>query len=234
MAIGAPTSIGSNKAFASAGTIALTCSASVAAGQFVVVFIGSDTAGTTVTVADSKGNTYAVDVTANTTQASMAAVASAQITTPLTTSDTITATYSVARTDRVIAACQVSGIATSAALDKTAGTNGSTLAFDSGNTATTTVADELVIGCSVDNASAGAANPTATPSAGFTELHDGLGNADGVGLESLYKIVSATGTYNVAGSWDAGTSHWQAVVATYKADAAAAAVIPDVVMAELR
>jgi hypothetical protein len=85
--------LGSNDTFANQQTIALTCAASVAAGVLVVVFVDDfNGSGTGIAVTDSKGNTYTLALSnyTNGTGAINIAMFYSFITTPLTTSDTIT------------------------------------------------------------------------------------------------------------------------------------------------
>lgn len=111
--------------------------------------------------------------------------------------------------DQAIAIAEYSGIATSSPLDKTAsGTNFSTAALTSA-TATTTQADELLIGM-IGNEGG---TRTVVPDATFTERQDG-------GLcstEYSDKIVAATGAYTYSGTVSGANSVWVACIATFKA-----------------
>lgn len=110
-----------------------------------------------------------------------------------------------------ITAIEVSGLATASAFDVDTHANSNSSAFDSGATATTAQADELLFGL------VGAIPPgtTFTSDAGWTDL-----GMVGTGLipttQFAYKIVSATGGYHYTGA-RASSGDWHAAIATFKA-----------------
>ena len=99
-------------------------------------------------------------------------------------------------------------------LDQTASNAGSG-SSPSSSTATTTQANELLVGAiSDDNQSASDAG--FSPGSGYTALA-GVGTA-GPSLFGEYSIVAATGTYAASGTFSTNIhQHWVAVLATYKA-----------------
>lgn len=102
---------------------------------------------------------------------------------------------------------EFSGVATTSALDQTASTTGSG-DLDSGATSTTTQATELLIGSAATNNY----QTTVTGTSGWALWTTWDGNRTVL----LYRVVSATGTYNATATLsDAGT--WTGGIATFKA-----------------
>lgn len=222
MAIGTPTSQGSFANGTAASSIVLTISPGINLDEDVFVFAGCQTAGTTCTFTDSAANSYTTDVSANATQDACFFVGHTRSTSVMAEFSTITATFSGSRADQLISAISVTGIAASSPLDKTSvnaqGAGGQS--WTSNNTATTTQADELVVGGSLGNF---ATTQTSTPGANLTELHD-FGTVNAVDMTTVYRIVSATGAYSANGTWT-GVQANPAVnsgVATYKGASSAA------------
>lgn len=210
MAIGTPTSIGSATDTGTA-TLQLTTTGTAVVGDTILIFAGSR--GNQVSsVADSAGNTYAIDVQAVNGIAT-AAVIRARVTSQLTAGGTITITYDTSALYYMMGAVVVSGL-DATPLDQTQNTGafGAT-SWTSGSTATTTVADELIFG----GGAAGFVATTSTPGASQTELFDLQSTSNTYACN--YRIVSSTGAYEISGTWGAGPSEQVAVVATYKAAA---------------
>lgn len=136
--------------------------------------------------------------------------------------DTVTVTFSPS----AYALCFILeiGTASSALVDKTAFavTGSNTTSYDSGATATTTAANELIVGFG------GTINQPGnfTAGSGFTLISVNGGNWQSGYIE--YKSVSSTGTYNADATSDTQTSSGVAVVVTLK-EAAAARTMPPVV-----
>ena len=105
---------------------------------------------------------------------------------------------------------EISGLVASSVLDKSASATGSSAAFSSGATATTTVASEIFIG------TADAAPTIAGPASPWTNTVN-AGSAAVAG----WQVVSSTGAATYAGTCAAGT--WSAAVVTLKSPAAAVA-----------
>lgn len=229
MAIGTPTSIGT-KSDRTAGTDCVITGVTASSGM-ILVAAGCGTNGLTATVLDSAGNTYAVDVLSNGGAGGAVTfiLASAQVTTPLS-GGTITVRWSSSvaagsGNNKSAAAANVTGLATSSPLDKSSTGNSGTATWDSGATAATTQADELVWGGGFANAST---DGTSTPTAPNTELHDfNTGAGDGFTLTSVYQILVATGTPKANGAFvGTGSTITASAVATYKGAGGGAAVIP--------
>lgn len=217
MAIGAPTSIGSAQVLDGGSTTrAFTLTSAVAAGQFIIVAVAAaNVSGISVTFSDTK-NTYATDVQ-NTATTSFVAIGSAQVTTALTTSDVITATFSASEAARMIVGVQVAGIASASALDKSTSGTGTAVGWSSGATAATTQADELVVAACTNDSTAA---ETSTPGGSFTELFD-FSTSSALNMTFVYQIVAATGAQTGSGTWtNSGSRTWGAAVATYKGSTA--------------
>lgn len=222
-AIGTPTSLGSAQVFDGGSlTQALTVTASVAAGQYIVAgVVGANAASESVTFSDSKGNAWATDIQ-NAATTTFCALGSAAVTTPLASGvDTITATYGASEAARMIFAAQISGIATSGAKDKTSSSTGTAVGWSSGATAATSQNDELVFAVCGDDSTAA---ETSTPGGSYTELIPDFSTSSALNMTIVWLIVSAGGTQTATGTWtNSGTRAWTAVISTYRASAAAAA-----------
>lgn len=222
MAIGTPTSIGSATFNAAAASAAMTVTANVSVGDFIIVAFGVGNTGKTIAVTDSAGNSWATDISGNTVWS--AGLASCVVTNALTSGvSTITASWTGNATGRMIAAVKVSGLAASSFFDKGASATGTVVGWSSGNTATLAQADTLLIGtCTNDSNSA----ETNTPGTGYTETHD-LTNGGAFQLCMEYQIVAATTAAAGSGTWtNSGARTWRATVGAYEGAASAATKAP--------
>jgi hypothetical protein len=186
-------SIGNATPAGNASTIALTTTATAVVGERIVVEgYWVDTAGVTTlsSVADSAGNTWAIDVSALHGTAGIA-ICSAHVTTQLTSGGTITLTFSDANADmRQAHAETFSGIASSSAVDST-----STRAFDFSDQDTIASAAVIVGAFSMR----AVADLSWVPRDGATEIAEtksGNNNA-----ASQYRILTASGSYSAGGDW---------------------------------
>jgi hypothetical protein len=135
-----------------------------------------------------------------------------------TGSRTMTLTYSASDAFCSGTYFEFSGITTSSAVDKTAtNSNAGSTTPDSGTTAATTQADEVVIG--VIAVPAASSNVALALPSGFTNIGKEQDANSFIGFSTDYKIVSATGTQQVAWGTMSGSYTWTAMVATYKAAA---------------
>jgi hypothetical protein len=210
--IGAATEVASGD-----NSIVVTTSATASVGERIVVHIGYFEAAATISsVTDSAGNTYAVEITAN-QSSTRAAVATAHVTTQLASSGTITVTFS--NTDpiwRNAVAHTVTGVASSSYTDGT-GTEenaAADAAWDTSDT-TTTVADAIIVGCCTFR---DPTNRTHTPATNITEVNPEQVVANH-NFVAVYRVLTATGTYDVGGTWS-GTdfAHSAAVHVVLKGD----------------
>lgn len=216
MAIGTPVSLGSTTENSGDTNVALTVGSAVSIGDHVIAYFCEDENRTLSSIADSKGNTWAIDVqVTNTfsggTTGRCIAICSAKITSALTTSDTITATHSGGGgTVKSLGAFSVSGLDTTAHKDLTStGTGNNGTAWTTGSTGTLSQADELVV-----TACSGTINNVTNNPGTWTEILDRF-DTD-LALAAQYKIVSATTAQTGAGTWSNNVD-WAAAIVTYKA-----------------
>lgn len=170
--------------------------------------------GSLSSVADNQGNTWAIDVQAADSGSARASVASAKVATASGTV-TVTATLGAAGSYAELVASEFSGLDTSTWVDKTATATAQSTSPVSGTTATTTVADELVMATvevSVSSTDVGLDSPPT----GYTNLALNQDADATIALSADYKIVAATGTQ--AASWGTltGAWFWGGCIATYK------------------
>src|SRR5579859_7031355 len=195
-----------SKAFASA----------VSAGSPMLiagVFNGNDPATITVTDNVNAGN-YSNDVTqVLATDLDTCVIASKLAAAAGAT--TVTATLASASGSIVLCIAEVAGIATSAALDKTASANNTSATPNSGNTAATTTANEFVFGFLGTNDT----NAETIGAGGWMTLGDVVAHVGGNTnnyVADAWQIVSATGVQ--AASFTLSVSEeWACLCATYKA-----------------
>lgn len=186
---------------------------SVAAGDSIRCGVRFGNTGATYTISDNvnTGSNYNQDVTRTlATDGDTVIIASKDSTAAGTT--TVKA-QSSASTTIAMGIAEYSGIAASASLDKTVSANSTGTAANSGNTATTTVANELVY-----SAMGLAGNGGTVVGSGSTTLLDTVTNTGSGNISFAHgsQIVTVTGTYN--GQYTLGTSQeWAVAVATYAA-----------------
>jgi len=183
---------------------------------FVVLsaYAGTINQGTS-TVTDNKSNTYTRAIQVQASANAYTAIHSAKA---ATSGGTFTITISVVSgTGNYFcsAAMEWDGI-TSATLDQTSSNTGTgVLAGDSGTTAATTTASELVVASIyplVSSAAIGISSPATT---GYTALGVQQDNSAHAGWQGSYKTVSATGTQIANWTWTAANGNFGGVIATY-------------------
>jgi hypothetical protein len=146
MAFGTPYSIGHNTA-GTAAVQTIVVATGTTAGDAIIVCTGNSSTSVTITsVTDSKSNSYAAATTAS-TSFEFGQIWLALNTTALTTSDTITVTYSTTTGNKGCIAVGCSGVVTSSAVDQAptpahAGSTAPTV-----TTGTLAQATEMAIGC---------------------------------------------------------------------------------------
>src|SRR3990167_7261455 len=147
MALAFVQKIGDNSSSSGGTTLVITVPAGgVAQDSLIVIAAGGSSSAVISSVADSKGNTYQVDDT-EATYGFAGSVATAIAATALVSGDTITITYSASVTFRTACAYEFSGAASASWLDKVVSAgdaSGTSSAPDSGLTATTAQAGELI------------------------------------------------------------------------------------------
>ena len=191
----------------------------VAAGHSVILSFAMNPASGAVSCGDSRGNSYVIDrdiTNGSGTTGVRSITVSAHNVTGLTSGNTITCTHPSV-TARALSANEFSGLAPSAPRDQTSASTGNSTAASSGSTATTTQAEELLIGTiGVE----GKSNESFTTGGSYT-IMGRVGTNQGSATSNItvnpeYRLVSATGSYSATGTL--GTAHnWAASIVTYKA-----------------
>jgi hypothetical protein len=221
MAIVKVSTLGTAVANASGSTLALTVpAAGASAGNHLIVALGTTDQPVTITgIADSRSNTYQVDVTKNNVAGGKSVmIASSKLTTSLQSGDTITATYSLGTcVQRRMAVYEFSGLHATTWFDVGNGTAATTASQDSG-TAVTTSANALLFGACDFNNGGGTYAPGSTGGNNYIELDEFTSGATNR-FETEYVIVSATGTYSANGTLTSSVAGNQCFAA-YKAAAA--------------
>src|SRR5438552_369045 len=199
-------------------TITLASGVSVAAGNSVILsFVGADVAGA-YSATDSAGNAYGADVQGARSGTVRTVILSAHNVNALAGGSTITVTFPSTSNRRAVTANEFSGLAKTGTFDQSHTGNANSGTADSGFTATTTQAAELLFGAI---GVAGAASDT------FTAGNDGHGgtytaltrvNSGGsiFYIAPEYEVVAAANTYKATATIT--SQNWAADIATYKAD----------------
>jgi hypothetical protein len=120
--------------------------------------------------------------------------------------NTVSVTFSSASNFPILWLYEFSGNASSSPLDKHTGTTGNSTAVNSGATATTTNASELLFGFLIPTADMSAGGDQS----GWTVLHDHANS----GSATQYEIVSSTGAYSATGT-STTSAAWTALIATF-------------------
>jgi hypothetical protein len=190
---------------ANATSISTTLPATPTRGNLLVAVAGNASSSTPLTPA---GWSVAIDQTANAPgQAIFYKIAGAA------ESATVTISGYSSATRLGIQVYEYRGAATSAPLDRTASSSGTGTVMSSGTTATTSVANELVVAAFVIN--------TGTTVDGWTNAFDERSDvANGGGSQSTFAggdvAVSASGTYATTAT-AAASAAWRGQIATFRA-----------------
>jgi hypothetical protein len=181
------------------------------AGNLIVAFVRMSTTSQTVSLSDTAGNLYNTAAT----QAQSSDGSQIQLLYAANIkggANTVTAAFSSTNNHPFLAIYEYSGLSSSSPLDKTAAAQGSSSTPNSGSTAATASADELVfagLGLPVSSSA------TVSPGSGFTlEQQDAIANSSRAATEDLLATASGnyTGTFALTAS-----ANWSAVVATFLA-----------------
>lgn len=206
-------------------TIHLITAVTVPAGKLAVLRFGfqSDTV-TISSVSDDAGNTWSVAGSVHSVSGDSQTCAIAYLVVPAggLNNNTITVTLSATATlaaDVTYYDSDTGWPAQASVLDKFAGNNnGLVTSWTSGNTATTTQADELLVGAAY---AGGAINGgTSTASGGWTEETE-YALTHGYRFVTEWQHVTATGAYAATGTWSAAEIA-ACTIATFKTAAGAA------------
>ena len=199
----------------SATTVTVTFKAAQTAGNLNVVVVGWNDASTTVSsVTDTSGNTYvrAVGPTVG-GGISQSIYYAKSIAGAAANANIVTVTFSAAANAPDIRILEYSGLNTTAPLDVTAAASGRGTSVSSGS-ATTTSANELILGATTVSAT------TSGVGSGFTKRIQTVPDSDLVEDQ----IVTATGSYAATSTVTGGT--WVAQMATFSASPSAGDTTP--------
>jgi hypothetical protein len=177
-------------------------------GNLIIAFVRMSTATQTVTVTDTAGNVYADAVSqAQTTDGHQIHIFYAK--NAIGGPNTVTARFSATNNHPWLAVYEYIGLSTTSPLDRVLKAQGGSASPNTGATATTSSANELVFaGAGFVNNFAG----TATAGGGFTMQLQDTGTSRAAN-EAI--IASATGAFNGTLTLSAPTN-WSAVIATFK------------------
>ena len=184
----------------------------VVAGHTIIVSTYASKAAGPVSCHDSRGNLYLVSV--NSRGAQRLIVCSAHASAGLAPGATITIGYPSFDGSTASSANDFSGVRAGARVDRASVAGAKRAAIDSGKTTRTTHAAELVFGVVIHRGT-----PRFTSGPGYTNVGAvayGSGAAR-ITINPVFKIVSATGAFNVAGKLSA-TQQWRAAVVTFFED----------------
>jgi hypothetical protein len=212
-----------NQATASSKTSSTTLTITVPTGGFpagstlIILVVVDKTSVFVSDITDAGNNSYVLDESMSLGQDTGAVyVYRSSNINALSDASTITITFNTSVTAKAANVSCWNGLS-GTPLDRYYLASGTGTDIDSGLTLTTTQADELVIGPA---AVKGPTGDTFTPASGLTALNrvgtSGGSATSNVTLNSLYKIVSAIGQYNIAGT-NSTSRNWAAIVVTYKA-----------------
>lgn len=199
------TTLGSSATDSAASTIALTTTAAVTAGGFIVLCLGwfNNSSAVTLTSVSGGSLTWTIDKQSSFATAGSGilscAVVSAQAASGLASATTITATLSgAANGGRSIGAMSFTGVAASSPVDGTppATKNSSSTTAWASNSATLTAGSVLVA-----TAYEAATDTTSTPTSPSVESFDVKGPAGSFAQTAAYRIESSAGSVAVAGTW---------------------------------
>src|ERR1051326_7831993 len=188
-------------------SISLGFSSSNQAGNLIIAFVRMSTTSQTVTVTDSAGNVYADAVSQGQTADGHQVhlfyaknIAGAP--------NTVTAQFSSTNNHPFLAIYEYSGLSTTNPLDKTANAQGSSAVANSGTTAVTSSANELVFAATGLPASY---TGTATAGAGYAMLQQDTGSSRAANETAT---TSSTGSFAATFALNPSTN-WTAIVATF-------------------
>jgi uncharacterized protein YjdB len=218
--IGNPTPIGTANSISSGTSLTISTSSGVAVGNTIILTIAMDPAAGNVSVIDNRGNTYTkyADVSngSGTTSGVRTLVFSAPVTNAFISSstNTITITFPTVAA-RAASAFLVNGLSQVSPVDKFATATGTSSTPNSGPTATTSQANELLIGAIGIEGTDGI-----NKGSGYETLNSATANGgattSSIKIQPEYRIVSTTGAYAATAS--IGSSRpWAAAIVTYKA-----------------
>jgi hypothetical protein len=177
-------------------------------GNLILAFVRMSSATQTVTLKDGAGNTY-VEAVGQVQTADGSQVHLFYAKSILGAANTVTATFSATNNHPWLAIYEYKGLNAANPLDQTAQAQGTSAAPNSGATATTTSANELVFAAMGLPASYAG---TQTIGSGYTLLQNDTSTSP-ASNESM--LVTSTGSFAAALSITSSVN-WSAIVATFK------------------
>ena len=192
----------------SVGSLAAAFASSNKVGNLIIAFVRMSTTSQTVQVTDSAGNAY-TDAVTQTQTSDGHQVHLFYARNILGGANTVTATFSATNSHPWLAIYEYSGLSVTSPLDQTAHAQGNSSTPNSGATAITASANELVFaGAGMTANYAG----TATPGSGYTLQRQDKGTSRAVNESAVVKSAgSYAGTFSLSSS-----TNWSAVVAAFK------------------
>jgi hypothetical protein len=182
-------------------SVAVAYNATQVAGDLNVIVVGwNDTVASVSTVTDSKGNPYTLAIGPTLGSGASQSIYYAKNITA--GANTVTVTFNQAAQYVDIRVLEYSGLSTTSPLDKVAGATGAAATANSGS-ASTTAANELIVGAGITSGGFSAAGT------GFTVRIITSPDAD----IAEDQIVSVQGTYNATAP---ATGNWVMQMATFK------------------
>lgn len=221
MTIAFDQNLGTNGVTSAATTITLTTAATAAVGSKIFVIVSNFAAADTLSSVGGGGLTWNVDLKAA-NGSERYAIASADAPAGLASGTVITATYTGSTFDRTISGFSATGVATGTTYDGTnTSTSGGGATWSSGAITTANANDIIVAGGTED----GNGTATSTPNGGWTEVADFNLPTSSEAYETVYQIVSATGTYTSGGTFSASGTVSVGLGVAYKAAGAASVTV---------
>lgn len=205
----------------SAQFVSVTVPQEVPAGRKLIVSVGVNHTPASVVVSDSRGNTYTQDASASVTANNNSTyIFSCDVTTVVQAGDSITATFPVNESRKLIHVQEWSGLG---ALDRIGSTTGSGAAMDVALSAATSQASEVVFGAFIANLGANVTSDFTADSPWVEgDEVEILTGSTGRGLYSGYQIVSSTSTYSFGGDVNVTPAgNWAGAIASYLTEAGA-------------
>jgi hypothetical protein len=182
----------------SSTTLVITTGAVANTGERIVVEVGMFSGGTGVIsgVADSAGNTYAIDLQDESNSVRVA-ICSAHVTSELASAGTIEITLSTADSNWMNAHAQAyTGVASSSAVDTTDAEGFAGDVWATTATASST-ADAVIVGC---GAMRDVTDRTHTPGTNLTTA-TALTSGGNLNFASVYRILTSAASFNAGGTF---------------------------------
>lgn len=217
----APVAIGNSGSVVASTTVTVTGSAAVPSGAVVLVGMSCVNASTPTISDNGSGGSLTYDLVHEVATGAnhRCGLWAAQAPAGRATGVVYTGTIGAAGNNMMLCVAYAEGLDTSSVEDVSNGGTASASSYSSGNLVTT-VNDELLFGVVFKDAN----DTNHASTAPATELVEFLNSSQATKMASFYRIVSTTGTYTLQGSWTAGGTTAEYIVAAGALKGAAAAV----------